>query len=82
MIRIFSKQRKELKSDIDTWVVEYTTYKRGTSVRFPEVKKCFQAFTNKEEAIEYKESLMDAIKLLGITSLPEPELYLQKNNSL
>lgn len=82
MLRIFTKQRKELKSDVDTWIVKYITYKRGVSVRYPELKECYQAFTNKDEAEEYKRSLIDAMNLLGITSLPKPEMYLQERNSL
>lgn len=82
MIKIFANQKKELKSDIDTWIVKYTTYKKGISLQYPNDKICYQAFTDKNEATEYKESLMDAMKLLGITSLPEPEMYLQERNSL
>lgn len=82
MLRIFTKQRKELTSDVDTWIVKYTTYKRGVSVKYPELKECCQAFTNKDEAEEYKQSLIDAMNLLGITSLPKPEMYLQERNSL
>lgn len=82
MIRIFTKQKKELTSDIDIWIVKYTTYKKDLSVNYPKVEECFQPFTNKNEAIEYKAALEDAMKILGITSLPKPELYLQKRNSL
>lgn len=82
MIRIFTKQKQELKSDIDTWIVEYITYKKGISVKFPEPKQCYQAFTDKKEAKEYVDRLKDAMNVLGITSLPEPKMYLQENNSI
>lgn len=84
MIRIFSKERKELKTDIDTWIVKWTTYKSEflSSVQYPKVKECYKAFTNKKEAEEYTESLNDAMNLLGITSLPEAILYKQDVNSI
>ena len=83
MIRIFTKQKQELTSDIDTWIVEYTTYKNGLiGVQYPKVKTCYQAFTDKKEAEEYRQRLKDALHVLGITSLPSPKLYLQERNSL
>lgn len=84
MIKLFTKQKQELKSDVDTWIVKYTTYKKSYPpiVKYPDVKECYQAFTDKDEAKEYVERLKDAMKVLGITSLPEPEMYLQDKNSL
>ena len=84
MIRIFSKDRKELTSDIDTWVVEWTTYKEDFfgSVRYPKVKECHQCFTNRDEAKEFADALNAAMKLLGITALPKASIYKQKRNSL
>ena len=69
MIRIFSKLREELNSDIDTWIVEWITYKDNwVSIKYPDVKECHQAFTNYDEAVKLKDALNDAMKLLGITS--------------
>lgn len=82
MIRIFSKDRKELHSDIDTWIVQWTTYKRSLSVEFPKPKECYKAFTNKDEAVEYADALNDAMKLVGITSLPDARVYKQEVNSI
>lgn len=83
MIRIFTKQKQELKSDIDTWIVEYLTYKNSyIDVKYPRVEKCYQAFTDKKEAEEYRARLKDALNILGITSLPSPKMYLQERNSL
>lgn len=84
MIRIFSKDRKELKTDIDTWIVKWTTYKCEflNSVRYPKVEECYKAFTDKNEAEEYASALNDAMKLLGITSLPDAKIYKQKVNSI
>lgn len=82
MIRIFSKDRKELHSDVDTWIVKWTTYKGGISIEFPTVKECYKAFTNKDEANEYANALNDAMKLVGITSLPSARVYKQEVNSI
>lgn len=83
MIRIFSKQRKELHSDIDTWIVKWTTYECSfTSVSYPKVRQCYKAFTDKNEANEYKDALNDAMKLVGITALPYAEVYKQQVDSI
>lgn len=84
MIRIFSKDRKELHSDIDTWIVKWTTYKSDflNGIQYPKVVECHKAFTNKDEAHEYAKTLNDAMKLIGITSLPDAEVYRQKVNSI
>ena len=83
MIRIFSKDRKELHSDIDTWVVKWFTYKyRYSSYECPTVEQCFRAFTDENEAYEYACALNDAMKLICMTALPKPEVYKQKVNSL
>ena len=82
MIRIFSKDRKELHSDLDTWIVEWKTYTHGVAIQFPDVKKCYQVFSNKDEACEYASALNDAMKLVGITSLPKAKVYKQEVNSI
>ena len=83
MIRIFSKDRKELHSDIDTWIVKWKTYKSSfTGIDYPKVKECYKAFTNKEEAYEYKKAWNDAMKLVGLDALPYAEVYKQEVNSI
>ena len=83
MIRIFSKDRKELHSDIDTWIVKWTTYKDNwIGIQYPKVEECHKAFTDKNEADEYASALNDAMKLVGITVLPKAEVYKQKVNSI
>ena len=48
MIKIFSKNRQTLNSDIETYIVKFKTYKSGFSVEYPTVKEVYQAFTNKD----------------------------------
>ena len=83
MIKIFTKNRKELHSDVDTWIVKWITYKESiTGVRYPTVKECYKAFTSKDEANEYASALNDAMKLVGITALPKAKVYKQEVNSI
>lgn len=84
MIRIFSKDRKELHSDVDTWIVKWTTYKDNflSNIKYPKVEECYKVFTNKDEAYEYAKVLNDAMHLIGITSLPNAVVYKQKVNSI
>ena len=83
MIRIFGDKKKELHSDVDTYIVKFKTYKQGIcSIDYPKVEEVYQAFTDENEAKEYVNRLKEAMKLLGITALPEPKVYLQEKNSL
>jgi hypothetical protein len=83
MFRIFSKERRVLTTDIDTWIVRWTTYQYSfTGVKYTNIKECYQAFTNYDEAVEFKDALNDAMKFLHITALPSAEVFKQKRNSL
>ena len=82
MFKIFDKSRQTLTKDIDTWIVEWTTYKIGCALKFPDPKVCYQAFTDRQEAEDFKDCLNGAMKVLGITSLPFAKVYKQERNSL
>ena len=83
MIRIFGKGRTTLTTDIDTWIVRWSTYKASfVGVKYPNVEECYKAFTDKNEAQEYAKTLNDAMKLIGITALPKAEVYKQNVNSV
>lgn len=83
MIRIFTKDRKELHSDIDTWIVKWKTYESSfTGIKYPIVKECYKAFTDKDEAKDYADALNNAMKLIGITALPNAKVYKQEVNSI
>lgn len=83
MIRIFTKDRKELHSDIDTWIVKWITYEyRFSDYTHPIVKECYKAFTDKDEAKDYADALNNAMKLIGITALPNAKVYKQEVNSI
>ena len=82
MIKIFSKQNKELNSDLDIWVVEWETYvSKWSDCTLGKIVPKYQPFTDYNEALEYKEDLKKAIKLLGVT-LPSVRLYKQDKHSL
>ena len=83
MIKIFGKERKELHSEIDTWIVNWTTYLyRYSDCTHPCVKECYKAFTNKDEADEYAKALNNSMKLLCMTALPKARVYKQEVNSV
>lgn len=83
MIRIFGKGRRTLTSDVDTWIVKWKTYEASfTGIRYPDVKECYKAFTDREEANEYAKTLNDAMRLVGITALPSARVYKQEMNSV
>lgn len=85
MIKIFSKNTQNLTSDIDTWIVEWITYKNqfmDLSPDYPKAKPCYQAFTNENEAIDLRNRINGAIKMIGITSLPDAKLYQQERNNV
>ena len=51
-------------------------------IKYPNVKECYKAFVDKNEADEYADALNNAMKLVGITSLPKAQIYKQKVNSI
>jgi hypothetical protein len=83
MIKIFTRKTKELTTDIDTWIVVWNTYKyKFSDGTHPYVQKCYQAFTNKEEAEEYAEALNKAMTLLQMTALPDAVVKKQEPGGL
>lgn len=83
MIRIFGKDRRKLNSDIDTWIVKWTTYKyKFADCTHPYVERCFQAFTDEQEAKAFAKTLNDAMNILGITALPQARVEKQKRTSV
>lgn len=64
IINIFKKGTKQLTSSVDTWIVEWT---RRYGQFSTDTEKCYQAFTNKEEAEEFADSIRRAHKLIGNT---------------
>jgi len=65
IIKIFKKGTHTLKSGIDIWVVEWT---RRYGEFYGQTEQCYQAFTNKDEADEFADSIRRANRLIGNTS--------------
>lgn len=83
MIKIFTRKTKTLTSNVDTWIVIWETYKyQFSDCSHPHVQKCYQAFTNKQEAEEYAEALNKAMKLLQMTALPDAVVKKQEPGGL
>ena len=76
IINIFKKGVKQLHSGVDTWVVEWT---RRYGQYSSDTEQCYQAFTNKDEAEEFADSIRRAHKLIGNTS--GTSVYVTKQNS-
>lgn len=76
IINIFKKGTQKLNSGVDTWVVEWTRrYGRFSG----DTEQCYQAFTNKEEAEDFADSIRRAHRLIGNTS--ETNVSVRKQNS-
>lgn len=65
IINIFKTGTKQLTSGVDTWIVEWTRRYGPCST---DTQQRYQAFTNKEEAEEFANSIRRAHKLIGNTS--------------
>ena len=65
IISIFKRGTRQLTSGVDTWIVEWT---RRYGKFSDDTEQCYQAFTNKEEAEDFADSIRRANKLIGNTS--------------
>lgn len=65
IINIFKKGTKELASGVDTWIVKWT---RRYGEFSNQTEQCYQAFTSKDEAEDFADSIRRAHRLIGNTS--------------
>ena len=78
IINIFKKETKQLTSGVDTWVVRWTKrYGEYSSC----IEKCCQAFTNKNEAEDFADSIRRAHKLIGNTCYSETKVTVELQES-
>lgn len=73
-----SDELKEVDA-LEVWVVTWKSRQGGCSY---DVTKEFEAFTNKDLAEEYAESLRNAFKLIRHTSENRVKVYKQDNEKL
>lgn len=78
IINIFKKGTRELNSGVDTWIVEWT---RRYGKWSDSTEKCFQAFTNKDEAEEFAKDIRRAHKLIGNTCYSETKVTVRHQKS-
>lgn len=64
IFKIISNETQEVEG-VETWVV---CWERRYGEFSSDVEKCYQAFTDKEMALQLKRSLDNAFKLIGTTS--------------
>ena len=62
IINIFKKGSIPLKSGVDTWIVHWTA---KTGIYYSDTVEKYQAFTDKQEAADFAESIRRAHKLIG-----------------
>ena len=78
IINIFKKGTRELNSGVDTWVVEWT---RRYGKWSDNTEKCYQAFTDKDEAKAFAEDIRRAHKLIGNACYSETEVTVKHQKS-
>lgn len=78
IINIFKNGTRQLNSGVDTWVVEWT---RRYGKYNGDTEQCFQAFTNKDEAEDFANSIRRAHKLIGNTCWSETEVIVKHQKS-
>ena len=78
IINIFKNGTRQLTSGVDTWVVEWT---RRYGSFHGDTEQCYQAFTNKEEAEDFADSIRRAHKLIRNSCWSETQVSIkhQKN---
>lgn len=77
IINIFKKGTQQLNSGVDTWIVEWYCFESGFSLA--DIKPRYQAFTNKEEAEEFADSIRRAHKLIGNVGHTDATVKKQKS---
>ena len=78
-INIFKKGTEQLTSGVDTWIVQWT---KRVGEYSTDTRKCFQAFTNKQEANDFADSIRRAHALIGNTSGTYVCVYKQEPSGL
>lgn len=78
IINIFKKGIRELNSGVDTWVVEWT---KRYGQYHGDIEKCYQAFTDKDEAEEFAKDIKRAHKLIGNSCWSETQVYVKHQKS-
>lgn len=78
IINIFKKGTQQLTSGVDTWTVEWTSRYGKFS---DSTTKRYQAFTNKDEAEDFADSIRRAHKLIGNSCSSETQVTVKHQNS-
>lgn len=78
-IKIFKKGTETLSSGVETWIVEWT---KRIGQYSSDTRQCFRAFTDKNEADEFADSIRRAHQLIGNTSGTRVYVYKETNSGL
>jgi len=76
-INILTNEIQKIEA-IETWMVSWK-YAKSCMKNFADLEKSFQAFINKEDAENFRESLENAHKLIGNTYNIDIKIIKQEN---
>ena len=83
MIKIFTKERKQLTTDLPTWIVKWKTYKyKYLDGSYPSIRECYQVFTDEAEAREFAHAINKAMALIQMDALPAAKVYQQARGGI
>lgn len=83
MIKIFTKERKQLTTDLPTWIVKWKTYRyKYSDGTFPNIQECYQVFTDEAEAREFADAINKAMALIQMDALPDAKVYQQARGGI
>ena len=77
IINIFKKGTRQLTSGVDTWMVKWHCFESRISIA--DIVPRYQAFSNKDEADEFADSIRRAHKLIGNSGHTSVTVEKQKN---
>ena len=78
-INIFKKGYDTLTTGVDTWIVEWT---KRVGQYSSDTRQCYRAFTDKDEAKAFAESIRRAHELIGNTSGISVSVYREEHIGL
>ena len=78
-IKIFRKGYETLTSGVDTWIVEWT---KRVGAYSSDTRRCFRAFTDKQEANDFADGIRRAHELIGNTYGTSVSVYKETNRGL
>ena len=77
IINIFKKGTRELTKGTETYIVKW--YRTKAIITVADIEPCFQAFSDKQEAEDFADSIRRAHELIGNTGSTDVTVTKQKS---